>query len=69
MKLLADMKLSSTEFSFPQHKLANIQEQVDNLVERNYFFNKSATEAFRAYLQVCLAYFVILCHDLVLYFT
>jgi len=52
VKLLADLNLPSTEFSFPQHKLANIQEQVDNLVERNYFFNKSATEAWRAYLQV-----------------
>jgi len=54
VKLLADLNLTSTEFSFPQHKLANIQEQVDNLVERNYFFNKSATEAWRAYLQVII---------------
>ncbi|CAD8206942.1 unnamed protein product [Paramecium pentaurelia] len=50
---LAHLKLAKVvmnEFEFPEEKLANIQDQFEKLIEKNYFLNKSAFEAYRSYL-------------------
>jgi ATP-dependent RNA helicase DDX18/HAS1 len=39
------------QYEFPQSKIANVQSQLEKLVEKNYYLNKSAKEGFRSYLQ------------------
>lgn len=43
-------KVSLNEYEFPTHKVANVQSQLQRLIEKNYYLNKSAREAFRSYL-------------------
>ncbi|KAL4497065.1 hypothetical protein ABPG72_002221 [Tetrahymena utriculariae] len=50
LKYLKAAKVNLNEYEFPENKLANIQDQFDKLVERNYFLNRCAFEAFRSYL-------------------
>jgi ATP-dependent RNA helicase DDX18/HAS1 len=40
-----------SEFEFPQNKIANVQSQLENLIEKTYYLHKSAREAYRAYIQ------------------
>lgn len=35
------------EYEFPTSKLANVQSQLEKLVEKNYYLHQSAKEAFR----------------------
>ena len=47
---LREARVNLNEYEFPQHKLANIQDQFDKLIEKNYYLHKAAYEAFRSYL-------------------
>eukprot|EP00538_Stauroneis_constricta_P013072 CAMPEP_0119559884 /NCGR_PEP_ID=MMETSP1352-20130426/13539_1 /TAXON_ID=265584 /ORGANISM="Stauroneis constricta, Strain CCMP1120" /LENGTH=573 /DNA_ID=CAMNT_0007607703 /DNA_START=55 /DNA_END=1776 /DNA_ORIENTATION=- len=38
------------EYEFPTSKVANVQSQLQALIEKNYFLNKSAKDAYRSYL-------------------
>ena len=38
------------EYEFPTSKLANVQAQLEKLVEKNYYLHQSAREAYRSYL-------------------
>lgn len=38
------------EYEFPDERLANVQDQLDKLVEKNYYLNKAAFEAYKSYL-------------------
>lgn len=38
------------EYEFPTHKLANVQSQLERLVEKNYYLHQSGKDAFRAYM-------------------
>ena len=38
------------EYEFPVNKVANIGTQTTMLVEKNYYLNKSARDAYRSYL-------------------
>lgn len=42
------------EYEFPDERLANVQDQLDKLVEKNYYLNKAAFEAYKSYLHVTL---------------
>ncbi|EGR30044.1 hypothetical protein IMG5_143800 [Ichthyophthirius multifiliis] len=50
LKYLKAAKVNLNEYEFPESKLADIQDQFDRLIERNYFLNKCANEAFKSYL-------------------
>jgi ATP-dependent RNA helicase DDX18/HAS1 len=39
------------EFEFPTSKIANVQAQLENLIEKTFYLHKSAREAYRSYLQ------------------
>ena len=39
------------EYEFPTEKLANINEQMTKLIERNYYLNCAAKDGYRSYLQ------------------
>jgi ATP-dependent RNA helicase DDX18/HAS1 len=38
------------QYELPENKVANVQAQLEKLVEKNYFLNKSARDAYRGYL-------------------
>ncbi|GFH06228.1 RNA helicase, partial [Haematococcus lacustris] len=38
------------EYEFPTHKVANVQAQLERLVEKNFYLHTSARDAYRAYL-------------------
>ena len=38
------------EFEFPSNKLANVQNQFEKLVAKNYFLHRSARDAYKSYL-------------------
>ncbi|CAI2363616.1 unnamed protein product [Moneuplotes crassus] len=48
---LKKARIPLNEYEFPESKLANIGSQFEKLVERNYFLNQSAREAYRSYIQ------------------
>lgn len=39
------------EYEFPITKVANVQEQLERLVERNYYLHRAARDAYRSYIQ------------------
>ena len=38
------------EYEFPTAKLANVQSELQRLIEKNYYLNQSAKDAYRAYV-------------------
>ena len=50
LRFLQKAKVPMNEYEFPENKLANIQSQLEKLVERNYFLNRSGRDGYRAYL-------------------
>ncbi len=47
---LREAKVPLNEYEFPKEKVANIQTQLERLVEGNYYLQKSARDGFRSYL-------------------
>ena len=43
-------KVPLNEYEFPTNKLANVQSQLEKLVEKNYYLHQSAKDAYRSYL-------------------
>jgi ATP-dependent RNA helicase DDX18/HAS1 len=50
LRYLRAAKARLNEYEFPANKVANVQGQLSRLVEKNYYLNKSAREAYRSYL-------------------
>uniref|UniRef100_A0A7S0V161 ATP-dependent RNA helicase n=1 Tax=Polytomella parva TaxID=51329 RepID=A0A7S0V161_9CHLO len=48
LKYLKDAKVPLNEYDFPVSKLSNVQQQLERLVEKNYYLHQSAKDAFRA---------------------
>lgn len=38
------------EYEFPTSKVANVQTQLERLIEKNYYLHQSARDAYRAYI-------------------
>lgn len=51
LRYLKQAKVPLNEYEFPLSKIANVQSQLEKLIEKNYYLNKSAKEAYRSYLQ------------------
>lgn len=43
-------KVTLNEYEFPTSKIANVQSQLQSLIEKNYYLNRAAREAYRSYL-------------------
>jgi len=43
-------RVTLNEYEFPTSKIANVQSQLQSLIEKNYYLNKSARDAYRSYL-------------------
>lgn len=39
------------EYEFPRNKIANVQSQLEKLIEKNYYLANSAKDGFASYLQ------------------
>ena len=50
LKYLRLAKVDLQEYEFPANKVANIGTQLSMLIEKNYYLNKSAKDAYRSYL-------------------
>lgn len=50
LRYLRVAKVELNEFEFPSSKVANIGNQMQMLIEKNYYLNKSARDAYRSYL-------------------
>ena len=48
LKYLKQAKVPLHEYEFPSHKIANVQSQLERLVEKNYYLHQSAREAYRS---------------------
>lgn len=50
LRYLKAAKVTLNEYEFPTKKIANVQSQLQRLVERNYYLNRAARDAYRSYL-------------------
>ena len=50
LKYLRQANVSLTEYEFPPHKIANMQNQLEALITKNYYLHRSAKDAYRSYL-------------------
>jgi ATP-dependent RNA helicase DDX18/HAS1 len=50
LRYLKAAKVPLNEYEFPPNKLANVQSQLERLVEKNYYLHTAAKEAFRSYI-------------------
>ncbi|CAJ0595710.1 unnamed protein product [Cylicocyclus nassatus] len=51
LRYLRAAKVVLNEFEFSWSKIANIQSQLENLIDKNYYLNKSAKEAYKCYVR------------------
>mmetsp|Transcript_2742 Transcript_2742/g.3972 ORF Transcript_2742/g.3972 Transcript_2742/m.3972 type:complete len:613 (+) Transcript_2742:108-1946(+) len=50
LRYLKAAKVSLNEYEFPMNKIANVQSQLQKLIEKNYYLNRAARDAYRSYL-------------------
>ncbi|ELU10378.1 hypothetical protein CAPTEDRAFT_149475 [Capitella teleta] len=51
LRYLRQAKIALAELEFSWAKISNIQPQLENLIEKNYFLNKSAAEGYKGYVR------------------
>ncbi|RPD63175.1 DEAD-domain-containing protein [Lentinus tigrinus ALCF2SS1-7] len=56
LRYLKEAKVPLNEFSFPPEKVANVQSQLEKLLQKNYFLHQSAKDGYRSYLQAYASY-------------
>ncbi|KAG2180200.1 hypothetical protein INT43_003989 [Umbelopsis isabellina] len=56
LRYLKHARVPLNEYQFPQNKIANVQSQLERLIEKNYYLNKSARDGYRSYLQAYASY-------------
>lgn len=50
LRYLKAARVTLNEYEFPTNKVANVQSQLQRLIEKNYYLNKAARDAYRSYL-------------------
>jgi len=56
LRYLKEAKVPLNEFSFPVDRIANVQSQLEKLLQKNYFLHQSARDGYRSYLQSYASY-------------
>ncbi|KAG5220781.1 ATP-dependent RNA helicase [Salix suchowensis] len=56
LRYLKEAKVPLNEFSFPADRIANVQSQLEKLLQKNFFLHQSAKDGFRSYLQAYASY-------------
>ncbi|RKP19239.1 ATP-dependent RNA helicase HAS1 [Rozella allomycis CSF55] len=50
LRFLKNAKVPLNEYQFPTNKIANVQIQLEKLISKNFYLNKSAKDGYRSYL-------------------
>jgi len=50
LRYLKEARVPLNEYEYPKAKVANVQSQLERLVEKNYYLHQSAREAYRSYI-------------------
>ncbi|GBE58615.1 DEAD DEAH box ATP-dependent RNA helicase [Babesia ovata] len=53
---LKELKVPLSKYEFELSKIANVQVQLEKLVEKNFYLNRASREAYRAYLHAYLSH-------------
>ncbi|KAG8759978.1 ATP-dependent RNA helicase [Serendipita sp. 396] len=56
LRYLKESKVPLNEYNFPTDKIANVQTQLEKLLQKNYYLHRSATDGYRSYLQAYASY-------------
>ncbi|KAI5307986.1 ATP-dependent RNA helicase [Ascosphaera atra] len=48
---LRDARVPVVEFEFPANRIVNVQAQLEKLIGKNYYLNRSAKDGYRSYIQ------------------
>ncbi|EIN13591.1 DEAD-domain-containing protein [Punctularia strigosozonata HHB-11173 SS5] len=56
LRYLKEAKVPLNEFTFPKERIANVQNQLEKLLTKNYFLHQSAKDGYRSYLQAYASY-------------
>ncbi|KIY48175.1 DEAD-domain-containing protein [Fistulina hepatica ATCC 64428] len=56
LRYLKEYKVPLNEMTFPSNRIANVQSQLEKLLQKNYFLHQSAKDGFRSYLQAYASY-------------
>lgn len=56
LRYLKEAKVPLNEYNFPSEKIANVQTQLEKLLQKNYYLHRSATDGYRSYLQAYASY-------------
>jgi len=56
LRYLKEARVPLNEFTFPDNRVANVQGQLEKLLQKNYYLYQSARDGFRAYLQSYASY-------------
>lgn len=56
LRYLKAARVPLNEFEVPENKISNVQSQLEKLVNKNYYLNKSAKDGYRSYLQAYASY-------------
>ncbi|KZS93252.1 putative HAS1-helicase associated with Set1p [Sistotremastrum niveocremeum HHB9708] len=56
LRYLKEAKVPLNEFTFPIDRIANVQSQLEKLLQKNYYLHQSAKDGYRAYLQSYASY-------------
>jgi len=51
LRYLKEARVPLNEFGFPADKVANVQSQLEKLLQKNYYLHQSARDGYRSYLQ------------------
>ena len=51
LHFLKKAKVPLNEYKFPESKIANVQQQLEKLLQKNYYLNRSARDGFKSYIQ------------------
>ncbi|KAJ2788040.1 ATP-dependent RNA helicase [Coemansia interrupta] len=56
LRYLKQSKVPLNEYQFPPKKVANVQSQLEKLIQKNFYLSKSARDGYRSYLQAYASY-------------
>ncbi|PVG02772.1 putative HAS1-helicase associated with Set1p [Serendipita vermifera] len=56
LRYLKEAKVPLNEYNFPAEKIANVQTQLEKLLQKNYYLHRSANDGYRSYLQAYASY-------------
>lgn len=56
LRYLRQVGVPVSEYTFPPHKVANIQGQLERIIENNYHLHRSSRDAYRSYLHAYAAH-------------